>query len=55
MPYGYGDGVSTTHWLVGNEVMDIVATLPPSNGEATAKVGDEHADKRINGKNLGDG
>lgn len=44
-----------TYWLVGEEMMDIVAALPPPNGQATAKVGDEHADERVDGKYLSNG
>ena len=33
-----------TYRMVGDEVVDVVAALPPSDGEAAAEVGDEHAD-----------
>ena len=32
-----------TYRLVGNEVMNVVAALPPSDGQSAAKVSDEHA------------
>jgi hypothetical protein len=34
--------------------MDIVTALPPSDGEAAAEVGDEHADERIDNEDLRD-
>lgn len=34
--------------------MDVVATLPPSDGQATAEVGYEHADKRVDHEVVGD-
>jgi hypothetical protein len=36
-------------------MMDIVTALPPSDGQATAKIGDEHADERVDGECLSDG
>ena len=44
-----------TYRLVGDEVVDVVAALPPSDGQATAKVGDEHAEQRVHDEVLGDG
>lgn len=49
------DELPATYWLIGNEMMDIVTALPPSNGQTTAKVGDEHADERVDGECLSDG
>lgn len=46
---------SETYWLIGDEMMDIMTALPPPNGQATAKVGDEHADERVDGECLSDG
>lgn len=33
--------------VIGDKVMHIVATLPPANREATAKVSNEHAYQRV--------
>lgn len=35
-------------------MMHVVTALPPSNREATAKVGDEHTDQGISDKVMGD-
>lgn len=47
--------VVSTHWHICDEMVDIVAALPPANRQAAAEVGDEHADERVNNKDLGDG
>lgn len=52
---GERDEPSATYWLIGYEMMDIVTALPPPDGQTTAKVGDEHADERVDGKCLSDG
>lgn len=36
--------------LVGDKVVNVVTTLPPSDGKTTAKVGDEHANQSVNHK-----
>lgn len=36
-----------TDWGVGDEVMDIVAALPPSYRQPATKVCDEHADQGV--------
>lgn len=46
---------AATHWLICYEMVDVVAALPPANGQAAAKVGDEHANERVDDKNLGNG
>jgi hypothetical protein len=38
--------------LVGDEVVDVVAALPPSDGKAAAKVGNKHANKCVNDENM---
>ena len=40
--------------LVRYEVMDVVATLPPANGQATAEVCNEHADQSVGNEIMGD-
>lgn len=32
---------------VGDEVVDVVAALPPADGQAAAEVGDEHCDESV--------
>jgi hypothetical protein len=44
-----------TYRLVGDEVVDVVAALPPSDGQATAKVGDEDTNEGIDDEVVGDG
>ena len=44
-----------TNRLVGDEMMDVVAALPPPNGQAAAKVGNEHADECVYSEDLRDG
>lgn len=44
-----------TYWQVGDEVMNVVAALPPSNGQATAEVGDEDTNGRVDDKVASDG
>ena len=40
--------------VVGDEVVDVVATLPPADGETAAEVGDEHADEGVGDEVVGD-
>lgn len=40
--------------MVGDEMMDIVATLPPSNGETATKVGNEEGNEGVDDKIMGD-
>lgn len=47
--------LASTHWHIRNEVVDVVAALPPANGQAAAEVGDKHADERVDDKDLGNG
>lgn len=47
--------MATTYRLVGDEMVNIVAALPPSDGQTAAKVGDEHANETVNLEILGDG
>lgn len=49
-----GDGW-WTYRLVGNEVVNVVAALPPADGKTTAKVGNEHANQSINLEDLCNG
>lgn len=44
-----------THWLICYQMVDIMAALPPANGEAAAKISDEHADERVDDKYLSNG
>ena len=44
-----------TDRLVGDEMMDIVAALPPPHRQATAEIGDENTNKRVNDEVVGDG
>lgn len=44
-----------THWLVCYQMVDIVTALPPANGETAAKISDEHADERVDDKDLSNG
>lgn len=39
--------------MVGHKVMNVVATLPPSDRQPTAEIGHEHADERISDKIVG--
>ena len=39
---------------VCDEVVDVVAALPPADGEATAEVGDEHTDEGVGDEVVGD-
>lgn len=39
-----------TYRLVGDEMVDVVAALPPSDGQAAAEVGDEHCDEGVDGE-----
>lgn len=48
-------GVASTYRHVRDEMVDVVAALPPANGQAAAEVGDEHADERVDNKDLGNG
>lgn len=41
--------------LVGDQVVDVVAALPPSHGQTAAEVGDEEADEGVEGEVVGDG
>ena len=41
--------------LVCDEMVNIMAALPPSHGQATAKVGNEESNQRVNGEIGGDG
>lgn len=41
--------------MVCDEMMDVVAALPPPEGKATAEVGDEQTDERVHGKDVRDG
>jgi hypothetical protein len=41
--------------MIRDQVVHVVAALPPSDGEATAKVGNEDADQGVDDKVLGDG
>lgn len=41
--------------MVGDEMMDVMAALPPAEGKTAAEVGDEQADERVYGKDVGDG
>jgi hypothetical protein len=34
-------------------MMDVMAALPPSNGQATTEVGNEHGNKRVDDKHMG--
>lgn len=47
--------MGVTNRLVGDEMMDVVAALPPPNGQAAAKVGNEHADECVYSEDLRDG
>ena len=40
--------------LVRHEMMDVVATLPPADGETAAEVCNEHADQGIDDEIMGD-
>lgn len=44
-----------TYGLVSDKMMDVVAALPPANGQAAAKVGNEHANQGIDDKYMGNG
>lgn len=44
-----------TYRLVGDEVVDVVAALPPPDGQAAAEVGDEHGDEGVDGEISRDG
>lgn len=46
---------AATHWLVCYEMVDVVAALPPADGQAAAKVGDEHANECVDSKYLSNG
>ena len=39
--------IGMAYWVIGDEMMDIVAALPPSNRQTTAEIGNEHANQRI--------
>lgn len=41
--------------MVCDQVVHVVAALPPSNGQATAEIGDEHADDAVSNKVVRDG
>ena len=36
-----------TYGVIGDEMVDVVTTLPPSNRQATAEISNEHANQRI--------
>ena len=40
-------GKEKTHWIVGDQMMDIVAALPPPERQTATKVGDKQADESI--------
>jgi hypothetical protein len=44
-----------TYRVVGDEMVDVVAALPPADGQAAAKVGDEHGDQAVDLELAGDG
>lgn len=44
-----------THRLVRDKVVNIVAALPPSDGETTAKVGNKHSNQSVDHKVGGNG
>jgi hypothetical protein len=48
-------GGQVTYRVVGDEVVDVVAALPPAHGEAAAKVGNEDGDEGVDGEVVGDG
>ena len=35
------------YWIVWNEMVDVMATLPPPNGETATEVSDKHANECI--------
>lgn len=43
-----------TYGMIGDEMMDIMTALPPSNWQSTQEITNENADKRIVDKVLGD-
>lgn len=43
-----------TYWMVRDEVVDIVAALPPTNGEATTEVGNKHSNQGVSNEVMGD-
>ena len=40
--------------MVCDEMMDIMAALPPANRETTAEIGDEESDESVDDKVVGD-
>ena len=44
-----------TNWLVCDYVVDIVTGLPPTDGEAAAKISNEHANERVHDEDLSNG
>jgi hypothetical protein len=36
-------GLDETYWLIREKMMNIVATLPPADGQAAAEISNEHA------------
>lgn len=36
-------GLDETYWLVCEKMVNVVATLPPADGQAAAEISNEHA------------
>ena len=50
-----GMGGGDRYRLIGNQVVDVVAALPPADGQAAAEIGDEHANQGVHHEIMRDG